>query len=252
MKFHEFGEQGSPVMMLLHGMLTPWQIWENAAAYFSKEYYVVVPELDGHTEEEGSTFLSVEREAELLREYALEHFEGSLQVLCGLSMGARIAASLANMPDVSVSVLVLDGAPLVKLPGILKTIMKKNYSKLIQKSRRRDPKVMESCSRDFLPQPLTAHYLKLADHMDEASISNVIDSVFSPFSYQTYDKSMRILFMHGTKGNETLARRAAHKMKELNPQTEIRCFEGYAHAQLACFENEKWVREVVSFLVQNG
>ena len=58
--------------------------------------------------------------------------------------------------------------------------------------------------------------------------------------------------MHGTKGNEALARRAALKMKKANPQTEIRCFEGYAHAQLACFENEKWVREVAAFLEQNG
>ena len=251
MKFHEFGEQGKPVMMLLHGMLTPWQIWEKAAEHFSKEYFVVVPELDGHTEEETSTFISVEREAEELRKYALEHFDGKLQVLCGLSMGGRIAAALAGMDGISLGALVLDGAPLEKLPGLLRTMMKKNYVNLVKRSRQRDPKVLQSCKRDFLPEPQVEYYLKIADHMDEVSIANVIDSVFSPFTYQTYDKHLRILFMHGTKGNESVARKAALRVKAANPQTEIRCFEGYAHAQLADFEIEKWIREVTAFLNQN-
>jgi hypothetical protein len=31
-------------------MLTPWQIWNTAAERFSKDHYVIVPELDAHTE----------------------------------------------------------------------------------------------------------------------------------------------------------------------------------------------------------
>jgi hypothetical protein len=37
-------------------------------------------------------------------------------------------------------------------------------------------------------------------------------------------------------------------MKEVNPQAEIRCFDGYAHAQLACFEPQNWIKEVSQFL----
>jgi hypothetical protein len=37
-------------------------------------------------------------------------------------------------------------------------------------------------------------------------------------------------------------------MKKANPQTEIRCFEGFAHAELACFKNEQWVKEVEDFI----
>ena len=50
MIFHTFGDPSAKPVVLIHGMLNPWQLWEDAAEHFSKEYYVVVPELDAHTE----------------------------------------------------------------------------------------------------------------------------------------------------------------------------------------------------------
>ena len=91
-------------------------------------------------------------------------------------------------------------------------------------------------------------YLKLAGHMDEQSIRNVLKSVFSAFEFKKYDDSCKILFMHGTKGNETVSKKAALKMKEVNPQTQIKCFDGYAHAQLLSFETKQWIKEVKDFL----
>ncbi len=54
----------------------------------------------------------------------------------------------------------------------------------------------------------------------------------------------KIFFLHGTKGNESVSRKVAIKMKEVNPHTMIKVYKGYAHAKLACFESEKWVEEV--------
>ena len=50
------------------------------------------------------------------------------------------------------------------------------------------------------------------------------------------------------EGNETVSRKAAIRMKEVSPQTEIRCYKGYAHAYLACFEQQKWIGEVSKWL----
>ena len=36
MEFHTFGSQNNDVMMLIHGMLTPWQIWEDAIEYYTE------------------------------------------------------------------------------------------------------------------------------------------------------------------------------------------------------------------------
>ena len=83
--------------------------------------------------------------------------------------------------------------------------------------------------------------------MDEQSIRNVLKSVFSAFEFKKYDDSCKILFMHGTKGNEAVSKKAALKMKEVNPQTQIKCFDGYAHAQLLSFETKQWIKEVKDF-----
>lgn len=248
MNFHTFGNKSNKVVMLIHGMLTPWQIWEDAAEYFSKEYYVVIPELDGHTEQNSSEFVSVEKEAEKLAEYIRKNFDGKIYALCGLSMGGRIAAYLAGTSDIFFDYLVIDGAPLKKMPKLLTGIMKKNYISIIEESKKRNPKIIESCKKDFLPERYLNDFFKIADNISTQSISNIIDSVFGEFEYKKYDDKAKILFMHGTKGNESVARKSAAAMKKINPQTEIRCFKGYAHAQLACFEIEKWIDEVSKFI----
>ena len=157
-------------------------------------------------------------------------------MICGLSMGGRIAATLAGMQNISTEYLVLDGAPLLPMPKIMIRFMMGSYIKIIQKSRKRDPKVLESFKKDFLPERYLDDFLKLADYMDEQSIKNILSSVFSAFEFKRYEDSCKILFMHGTKGNESVSKKAAIKMKEVNPQTQIRCYNGYAHAQLLSFE----------------
>lgn len=248
MIFHTFGNKKNKAIMLLHGMLTPWQIWEDAVSVLSKEYYVVVPELDAHTEDMPSRFSSVENEAEQIRDFILQNLGGKLYAFCGLSMGGRIAATLAGMDGIKTKHLVLDGAPLKKMPKILIGFMKKSYISIIDKSKKRDPKVIESCKWDFLPERYHEYFFKIADNMENVSIIRILDSVFSDFTFKTYDSDMKILFMHGTKGNEIVSKKAAITMKEVNPQTEIRCFDGYAHAQLACFEPQNWIKEVLHFL----
>ena len=76
----------------------------------------------------------------------------------------------------------------------------------------------------------------------------MIDSVFTDFEFVRYPDEMHILFMHGTKGNESVSRKGSVKMKNANPQTEIRCFEGLAHGELACFKSEQWAAEVEGFI----
>ena len=246
MNIHTFGDKSNKTVVLIHGALCPWQMWDEAIEYFKNDYYVVVPELDGHTEDKTSRFTSVEEEAAEISRYLKENLDGKVYMLCGLSMGGRVAATVAKNKNLSIEKLVLDGAPLKKLPGILIGIMTKSYKTIIRKAKARDPKVLESFKKDFLPEKYLEEFLKIADNMEDASIDNMLESVFSEFEFIKYNSDMNILFMHGTKGNESVAAKGAVLMKKHNPQTEIRSFNGYAHAQLACFEQSKWIKEVLS------
>lgn len=248
MIFHTFGNKDNKAVILIHGMLTPWQIWICAVEHFKEQYYVIVPELDGHTEDEPSTFISIGIVAEKISDYIRKELDGRAYLLAGLSMGGRIAATVAKSDDLMIDNLVLDGAPLTKLNGLMRSIFKKNYISIIRKSKARDPKVLESAKKGFLPEERIGDFLKIADNMEPESVNRIIDTVFADFEYTAYPNDMRILFMHGTKGNEAVSRKCAARMKAANPQTEIREFKGMAHAELACFKPEQWVNEVEGFI----
>lgn len=248
MVFHTFGNKENKAVVLIHGVLCPWQIWNDAITEFKDRYYVIVPELDGHTQNEKSTFISVDDEAAKITEYIRTELGGKVFLLAGISMGGRIAATAAKNKDIKIENLVLDGAPLEKINGLMKAVFKKNYKAIIARSKARDPKILESAKKDFLPEKMIPFYLNVANNMDEQSIVNMIDTVFTDFGFSGYSDDMRILFMHGTKGNESVSRKGAVRMKKENPQTEIRCFEGLAHAELACFKSEQWVKEVEGFI----
>ena len=248
MIFHTYGNKENKAVVLIHGMLTPWQIWNTAVDKFKRNCYVIVPELDAHTEVTPTVFHSIEEEADKIHDYIMKELNGKVLLLAGLAMGGRIAATIAKSGDITVDNLVLDGAPLTRVNFLMKAVMKSNYKKIIMKSKMHDAKILEQAKKDFLPEDMIPYYVKIAENMIMSSVDNIIDSVFTDFDDHGYAGDMKILFMHGTKGNEQVSRKCALKMKKVNPQTEIRCFEGLAHAELACFKPQQWTDEVERFI----
>ena len=108
MIFHTYGKKENKAIVLIHGVLTPWQIWNTAIRKFKRNYYVIVPELDAHTEVTPTVFHSVGEEADKIHDYIMEELNGHVFLLAGLSMGGRIAATL-NDPAVAVSKAEIQG-----------------------------------------------------------------------------------------------------------------------------------------------
>ena len=215
MIFHTYGNKENRAVVLIHGMLTPWQIWNTAIEKFKDDYYVIVPELDAHTEATPTVFHSVEEEAEKIREYLLKELDGKVFLLAGLSMGGRIAATLAKSEDLQIENMVLDGAPLDKANCLMRAVTKASYKSIIMKSKKHDPKIMEQAKKDFLPEDMLPYYIKIAENMIMVSVDNIIDSVFSKFTFTKYADDMRILYMHGTKGKEASVHKLALRMNRI-------------------------------------
>ena len=251
MIFHTFGSGKQGTVLFLHGLLTPWQIFTETIDLFSDDYEVIAAELDGHTQKSLSTFHSVKEEADEILDYLRKQGKEHLRLLAGLSMGGRIAAELAKRKELRIDALLLDGAPLLKFPGPAILMMEKNYLNLLKKSRRRDPAVLKQCTKDFLPEAHLSEYLAIADRVDEASVKNILREVFSSFVFEPYDPQMRILFVHGTGGNEYFSKRGAERMKACNPGMEIRCLAGLKHAEHACFHPLEWGELARAFLEQS-
>lgn len=249
MRFHIFGENNKRIMVLIHGVLTPWQIWQEQVDYFKKDFCVIVPALDGHVVEESSEYISVEDEAGKIIEYVLDNYGNKIDALCGLSMGGAIAYKIFENGKLAIGNLVIDGGPLKPLGKLPTWIMTKSYLSIIHKSKKRDPKTLESFKRDFLPEQYLLSFLKFADTMTDATVENMIKSVTNTSISKTQvENNTKILFLHGTKGNEVISKKAAYIMKDVYSQTEIKCFEGYAHAELAIYHKDEWIQAVEEFM----
>lgn len=249
MRFHTFGNIDNRKMILVHGVLTPWQIWNDAIEHFSKNYFVIVPALDGHIEEEVSEYISVDDEAKKITSYVLDNYGEDIFAICGLSMGGAITYKIFESRRLNIQNVIMDGAPLLPLGKLPIWFMTKSYISIVHKSKKRDDKVIESFKKNFLPEKYLDSYLKFADTMSDNTIINMLNSVFrvAILESDNIDNS-RIMFLHGTKGNEVVSAKAAKLMKEIYPQTVVKCFKGYAHAELAIYHSDEWIKTVDEFI----
>lgn len=248
MQIHQFVDGKKPIMVLIHGILTPWQIWMPQITAFKERYDVYAVALNAHTEEDASEFVSVSSEAEEIIQYFLTQNMETIDVLCGLSMGGAIAHEIWKTGKLTINNLVLDGAPLVPFPRFAEKIMVNNYIKIIHRSKERDPKVLEAFKKNFLPEKYLDSYLKIADLISDTSIANMVHAANTGNLCKDVNNQSRILFLHGTKGNEVLSKKAAALMKKSYPETEVVCFKGDPHCYKATYEPEKWIEAVDVFL----
>lgn len=251
MLVHEFVDGNKPTMVLIHGVLTPWQIWMPQITAFKQKYNIYAIALNAHTEEAACEFVSVPAEAEEIVGYFKAKNIDTIDALCGISLGGKIAFEIWKSDKLNICNLIMDGAPLVACPRFAVNIMINNYKSIIYKSKARDKKVIESFKKNFLPEKYLESYLKIADLMSDKSIENMISSAFAGGKIKGVQSQSRILFIHGTKGNEVLSKKAANYMKKYYPITEVVCFKGDAHCYKAIYEPEKWIRVVEEFLKDN-
>lgn len=248
MRFHEFGDKNDKIIILIHGVLTPWQIWQEQIDFFKEKYFVIVPALDAHVEEEASEYISVEQEAKCIEEYVCSNYGSKVFAVCGLSMGGAIANVLFGNGKLEIEHLVFDGAPLVPTPGFATKMMTNAYLDIIHKSKERDKNTLRNFEKNFLPAKYLDSYLKFADTMSDDSVKNILNSVGeSRLSVCGNPNNTRILFLHGTKGNEILAKKSAKLTKRHYPDATILSFKGYMHGELAIYKGAEWIRVVDSF-----
>ncbi|MBQ2972474.1 MAG: alpha/beta hydrolase [Ruminococcus sp.] len=247
MLVHEFVDGHKPVMVLVHGVLTPWQVWTPQIDSFRAQYNIFAIALNAHTEETASEFVSVLDETEEIIQYFENNGIVTIDVLCGLSLGGKIAHEIWKSGRISVRNLIMDGAPLAACPKFAINIMIKNYKNIINKSRQRDAKLFRKFD-SFLPEKYLNSYLKIADLFTDRSVENIVNSVFAGGKIIGIDNQCRILFIHGTKANEVLSKYSAKLIKRCYPDAEVVCFRGDAHCYKAIFQPEKWIEVVKGFL----
>lgn len=253
MNFHVYSKSDAPKIILIHGTLTPWQMWEEQLKHMRNKYHVTVVALDAHEEDKASEFMSIEHEAQQIERYCLENYGGEVFAVCGVSLGGAIASIMWRNGVVKIHNLVMDSAPIMPMGKIAAKIMTNNYLSIIRKSKKRDPKTLGNFKKHFLPEKHLEPFLKIADNMSEASVKNMINSVCGcELCKGIPHGETRILYIHGTKGTEAFQMKCGAHLKKNYPEAKIICFRKTGHCEAAIYKPLKWLEVVEKFLQGDG
>ncbi|WP_160319130.1 alpha/beta fold hydrolase [Youngiibacter fragilis] len=239
MRFIELGDLRNPVLLLIHGAGTSWNLkYATVIESLSERYYLIIPVLDGHDPEVRSDFNSLEEEAERIEDHIIHNHEGRVQFAHGGSMGGNILIVILARGRIRVGKAVLEAPycvpmgmfahvtsrmlaaqitamkkggniPLMKrITGIRDTTSKVLFDGITGKSMRRS--ILE-CHRFRIPPRLL---------MTDAEV----------------------IFWQGSE--EPFAYRSARNLRRYLPDMKIKVFKSSGHGQLMDVQPEKWLSEL--------
>lgn len=242
MRFIEAGKYNQKVMLLIHGMQVPWQVWNEHIKYFSKFYHVIVPILSGHDPEDTSTFLSIQEEAVKIEDFLILHNKTEIMAICGVSMGGAISTLLWKRGNLQIENLILDGAPLLPYNKIISNIIAKQYLYLSAKVKKRDTKTLAKCEAKFMPSKYMRYFLDMIDIMSEETIQNCVISVSKyRLDIDRNIKNVNLAYFYGTGINEYYSKKSAKYLLSEYPQAKIHCLKGCSHCEFYLYKPEKHI-----------
>ena len=95
MKFREFGEDKTQVILLLHGGGLNWWNYREEAELLQSDFHVLLPILDGHAGSD-RPFSSIEDNASEITDFINEKLGGKVLLIGGLSLGAQVLLEILS------------------------------------------------------------------------------------------------------------------------------------------------------------
>lgn len=119
MKYFEYGQDQKELMVILHGGGTSYRGAEPSARLLGQKYHVILVAYDGFNPSEPNTeFKSPMDEAKRLGDYIVEHYNGKIDILYGISYGCRILMEVLGDERLTITTTIADGMSLKDYPDI--------------------------------------------------------------------------------------------------------------------------------------
>lgn len=250
MKFKEFGNREAPAVVLLHGGGLSWWAWKKVIERLEQQYRLITPVIDGCGEAAEAPFVSIEESAKNLIAYIDENCSGRVFALCGLSIGAQIAAEALSVRADLTDCAVLESALCCPLPGtkmLTVPACRMSYG-LIRKRWFSKLQANALC----LPEELFEEYF--TDSM-KMSLQSLINTVCSNGTYKLKEgirrTEARVLIIVG--GKETTAiQTSARMLQEAISGSKLYVASGMKHGELSLRHPKQYTELLKSVFLQNG
>ena len=178
MRFLVFGNKSNKAIILIHGYGISWKMWMPHIDVFIKDYFVIVPILDGHDTENSSTFTTVEKAATDIIDYVTQIYGEHIFAICGASLGATIGVDVLAQDRLKVDKAIIDGGPVVPMNKLLLSFSIKTRIIQAHRMKKRSKLTRYMFNRTFFSKEMVDEIMRIGAIMTDESCRNLHLSAF--------------------------------------------------------------------------
>jgi 2-succinyl-6-hydroxy-2,4-cyclohexadiene-1-carboxylate synthase len=260
LSFELHGDEGNPVLLLLHGFMGSGKDWAGIVKRLVDRYYCLTPDLPGHGNSTGfpdSSDYTLKAASRLISEL-LEELTIDTCSLLGYSMGGRIALDLCLNNSHTCNKLIIESAS----PGLRTDREREDRYKLdLERARDIESRNFRTFLTDWYAQPLFRSLKKHPDfpklierrlHNDTAELARSLrgSSVGAQPSLweKLKDTTIPLLVLAGEKDDKYVA--IAREMEEINEHIHAQTVKNSGHC-IHVESEENFVNEIRRFLIDS-
>jgi hypothetical protein len=252
MKFHTFGKEENPVMVMLPGSLCPSSSMSYLYDIWKEDFYIIAPDYNGY--DENSTFSTRQDEAKGIVQYLKKQGITHIKMVYGQSMGAEIGIELVHQlfdAGITVDKAFFDGAPCIKLPKAYKAVVQAIFLKAIRLLR--ENKADDMMNMKFVKQltngdteslrPMMEPVMEVVPYLTDESVINQTECCYT-FDFPAFDKNnqKKLYFLYSKE--EKAYKTCFKKVKKAYPNANYKVLTGYGHMTYSVRETEKYTQMI--------
>lgn len=253
MIFNTYGSIDNPHIMLIHGAGYGWWNFVNYIDILSKSYYIILPTLDGHSEDFNTSYISTEHCAAQIIHYIEKTSCKKLHLLYGLSLGGQIVLELISLKSDIADKAVIDGSicyPQSTLAKISKFVVKYFYNLMFSKTACKIQMfILKFSKKRTFTDIQKQMYIKFIPVLKKETLYSIYNTYMASYQLKPEIKNSKtdVIYMYGSKEMKCV-KLSAEKLKKFLPSLKIIENKGLNHGELVLYYPDKFLTVLNNFL----
>ena len=242
MQFHEFGDNGNPTLLVMHGMLCDWRKFREIFMPLEQNFHVIYPAMNG-CYDGAPDFKSFANECSEIERYLIDNYDGKLDAAVGVSQGATLMAILASRPFVSIDKAILDGVYVAHQGKLCADLALKAFLRMQKNGGTPSKAFIKALPLMGLDESnLDEFKLMYWGGSRESMKANLIENYTYRVQADFRIEATKVFLWCGSK--EPYAKKSHEILKKHIADYEERIFDGYGHGQKMIRETDDYLREI--------
>lgn len=244
MNFLTYGDKNKQSILFIHGMASTAFLCYEPLLEYLKNYYVILAEVDGHSDSLGELDSLADNCSEIER-FVMKNLDGKLYCLCGFSMGGTMSVEIVGRGNIKISKVLLDAAFLTKM-GVLTKVYEQIFCRGISWMQR--GKKLPKPLMDFIMGKDNNSVVEmLYPRVTSKTITNACEYVYRyeiPEEIKRY--TGQVEFWRGS--NEPYPKKSAALLEKYLPQLKEIEFENMGHGQYLHEHSAEYAERLIEFI----